>query len=1009
MSTKQPRPHFTAADFIAKWTPVTLPERAASQEHFIDLCRLLGQPTPAEHDATGAEYAFEKGVAVTEAASRGSKGAGGFADVWWKGKFGWEYKRKGKYKTLKEAYRQLCQYREALENPPLLIVSDITRIEIHTNFTATAKQVHRIELADLDKPENLDRLRRVFTDPHSFRPTVERETITREVAAQIAEVAQSLQSRGNDPHDAAHFLMKCMFCLFAEDIELLPPSLFTRLLDSWHKTPDQLTPLMTDLFEKMARGGAFGVNRIEWFNGGLFDDSPALELTREEAEVLLRAAKQDWSAVEPSIFGTLFERSLDPEKRAQIGAHYTSTDDIMLVVEPVILAPLRAEWTEVLDEVDKQLDRRRKGKTAATKKRADAAIHRAFLNFRHRLATVRILDPACGSGNFLYVAIRQLLELEKQVITRAAQGDIGMGGLLPDVRPTQLHGIEINRYAAELAQVVIWIGYLQWMRDNGFVAPHDPILDPLQSIDNRDAILNLEDPAHPQPAEWPQADFIIGNPPFLGDKMLRSQLGDDYVSALFAMYGDSLPNGSDFCCYWFELARCAIRSRQAVRAGLLATQGIRGGANREVLVRIGESGAIFEAWSDRNWFLDGASVHVSIICFDDGSQQDRHLNGIVVAQVNTDLSSGTDLTRAGVVSGNRRLAFLGNCKGGSFDVDHEVARGLAGEGGNPNGKPNTNVLTPYLNSQDLTRRSRMKWLVDYGVGMPLSEASAYEAPMSHVREHIYPSRSANRNKWLREHWWLHQRARPAMREAISKLRRFIVTPTLSKHRLFAWIEHPTLPDHQLIVFARSDDYFFGVLHSAVHELWALRMGTQLEDRPRYTPTTCFETFPLPWSPGAETEGEAIHRRIGEAAAALNQQRERWLNPPEWIDPIAKAVDDEDDFADVPETARELIRRSAIMARAAKDPNLKKRTLTNLYNQRPTWLRLAHRELDAAVLAAYATVDPAGQWSEGWADLWADTGAGRPLPADHPLAERRAEVDQAILANLLRLNFARSGE
>ena len=251
-----------------------------------------------------------------------------------------------------------------------------------------------------------------------------------------------------------------------------------------------------------------------------------------------------------------------------------------------------------------------------------------------------------------------------------------------------------------------------------------------------------------------------------------------------------------------------------------------------------------------------------------------------------------------------------------------------------------------------------------------------------------------------------------MREAISKLRRFIVTPTLSKHRLFAWIEHPTLPDHQLIVFARSDDYFFGVLHSAVHELWARRMGTQLrevESGFRYTPTTCFETFPLPWPPGAEPEGEAIHRRIGEAAAALNQQRERWLNPPEWIDPIAKAVDDEDDFADVPETARELIRRSAIMARAAKDPNLKKRTLTNLYNQRPTWLKLAHRELDAAVLAAYAAVDPDGQWSEDWADLWTDTGAGRPLPADHPLAARRAEVDQAILANLLRLNLARSSE
>jgi hypothetical protein len=254
--------------------------------------------------------------------------------------------------------------------------------------------------------------------------------------------------------------------------------------------------------------------------------------------------------------------------------------------------------------------------------------------------------------------------------------------------------------------------------------------------------------------------------------------------------------------------------------------------------------------------------------------------------------------------------------------------------------------------------------------------------------------------------------RAEMRRAIASLGRFMVTPTTSKHRVFGWLVHPVLPDHQLIVFARSDDYFFGVLHSSIHELWARRMGTQLrevESGFRYTPTTCFETFPLPWPPGREPAGDPLHEGIARAAAELNTLRERWLNPPEWVDTIAAAVDAEDSFCDVPPDARSLIRRSAIMAQAAKDPNLRTRTLTNLYNARPTWLSLAHHALDTAVLAAYASLDPAGVWSASWPDVWRDSGAGQPLPPDHPLAAQRAEVDQKVLANLLRLNRERGGQ
>lgn len=346
------RPEPTPAGFLTKWSRVNLPERAASQEHFIDLCRLLGQPTPADHDATGAEYTFEKGVAVTAPASRGSRGDSGFADVWWRGKFAWEYKRKGKYKDLNDAYRQLCQYREALENPPLLIVSDIARTEIHTNFTGTHKEVHVIELEHLAHPDNLDKLRRVFTDPHSFKPTLSTYRLTENAAAEFAKIADQLRQRKHDPHAAAHFLMKCMFCLFAEDVKLLPEELFSKLLDYGRNNPDTLPARMEELFRAMRAGGHFGVENIAYFNGGLFEDASALPLTLIEINALLIAAGFDWSAVEPTIFGTLFERSLDPSKRSQIGAHYTSREDIMLIVEPVVMAPLRREWAAVREEVE---------------------------------------------------------------------------------------------------------------------------------------------------------------------------------------------------------------------------------------------------------------------------------------------------------------------------------------------------------------------------------------------------------------------------------------------------------------------------------------------------------------------------------------------------------------------------------------------------------------------------------------------------------------------------------
>ncbi|HET6410121.1 MAG TPA: DNA methyltransferase, partial [Chthoniobacteraceae bacterium] len=541
----------TPQQFIAKWQAAQLSERSACQQHFLDLCELLGQPKPAEADPDGAWYTFEKGV-------RTSTDGQGFADVWMRGKFAWEYK--GKRKDLKAAYQQLLRYREDLENPPCLVVCDLDRFEIHTNFTGTAKRIFDFDLDGLGQPANLDVLRRLFTNPESLKPGQTAQAITEQASQHFGQLADGLRTRGIPAQDAAHFLMKLIFCLFAEDIELLPSGLFTRILTAGKKDPAKLRPTLQALFAAMSKGGLFGADEILYFNGGLFADDHVLDLTPKEIGLLLEVAAFDWSSIEPSIFGTLFERTLDPGKRSQIGAHYTSRADIETLLNPVMMQPLRREWDAVRTQCDAlyaELVAGARGKPAkkATKKSPRALFDRALLDFDERLAHVTVLDPACGSGNFLYVALHMLLGLEKEVIAYAAKRGLPM---LPKVLPTQLAGLEINPYAAELAQVAIWIGYLQWMRDNGFSPPSNPVLEPITSIRNQDAILDLSNPAAPMEPEWPAAEFIVGNPPFLGGKLLRTNLGDEYVDAMLSVWRDRVKPEADLCCYWFEKARAQI-------------------------------------------------------------------------------------------------------------------------------------------------------------------------------------------------------------------------------------------------------------------------------------------------------------------------------------------------------------------------------------------------------------------------------------------------------------------
>ena len=893
----------TPSEFAAKWAGSWRTERAAAQEHFIDLCRMLEVATPNEADPTGDWYAFEKGVDKVA-------GGDGFADVWKRDHFAWEYK--GKKKDLDAAYQQLLQYREALENPPLLVVCDLNRFEVHTNFTGTAKAVHTFSLNTLATApqEPLRILRAVMGAPYSLRPSVTTAELTEKAAERFAQLASVLRTRGHEAQAVAHFLNKLVFCMFAEDAGLLPRGLISQLADHLKSDPAAFSEGLSDLFGKMSvAGGLFGAERIQWFNGGLFDGGEVLPLQSSELVMLREVSQLDWSQIEPAIFGTLFERGLDPDKRSQLGAHYTDRASISSLIEPVVIAPLRHEFDAMKAKVVELLAAGKK----VTKRTPDLENpEKVFHAYLERLRGFRVLDPACGSGNFLYLALQALKDLEREAILWGSL-TLQRPQEFPQVGPHALHGIEVSIFAAELARVTIWIGEIQWMLNNGFAYLTNPILQPLDSIECRDALLNVSDPEHTREAGWPAADAIVGNPPFLGGKLLRRSLGSNYVDSLFNVFAGRVPAEADFVCYWFEKARAVVEEGRVKRVGLLATQGIRGGANRRVLERIEQSGTIFMARSDEPWVLDGAAVHVSFICFDGGSGGPATLDGHQVPSINANLTSGLDLTKARRLKENLGIGFMGDTKGGPFDISPEVAERLI-SAPNPDGRDNRDVVRRWMNGQDITSRSRDMWIVDFGVDMSIEQAALYEAPFSYVEQQVKPARLANRRASYAERWWLHVEPRSGMRAALAGLERYIATPRVTKHRLFAWLPAAVLADSAVIVLARDDDYMFGLLQSRIHDLWARRMGTQLrevESGFRYTPTTTFETFPFPQTSAAQASV------IAAAASELDRLRTGWLDPA-----------------------------------GVSGQDLQKRTLTNLYNRPPTWLVQAHERLNQAVLDSY---------------------------------------------------------
>ena len=947
----------TPQDFITKWGPggpaFDLNERQGAQPHFIDLCQLLGVPTPG----SSGDYIFEQDTLVLGEAR-------GYADVFMRDHFAWENKAPGK--NLDTALKQLLTYSLALSNPPLLVVCDRLTLRIHTQFNGHPSEVHTVLLGDMADPAKQALLRRLWTNPESFRPKKTSRDITEAAAKSFATLADSLRRRkmGSDPNSAeqnlgsdpilvstnagqdeiAHFLTQCLFCFFAEDVGLLPSRMFEGLVNNKHLTSDKLTQGLTNLFTAMCDGGLYGNDDIPWFNGGLFKKVKVPRLSIMEVTELRNAAALNWSAIDVSIFGTLFERGLDPAKRSQLGAHYTDPATILRIIDPVLTRPLLQKWELIAKDI--------RGIMAKSTKKSDKHYKSAkdrFVLWLEDLKAYRVLDPACGSGNFLFMGLKALKDIEHKSHLDAAMAGLDREADLV-TGPHNVLGIELNEYAAELARVTVWIGELQWRMAHGYEFKTNPVLEPLSHIECRDALLtfgvgvvaklpvvepgaraaqmpephtlrflksaptsapptplnvvdrsthvaesmasdhdfaqqnscsdpihsgadrtttssdpisassiNNATPNHVTEAPWPKANVVIGNPPFLGDKKMRSELGDDYTTALRKTYQGRVPGGADLVCYWFEKARTAIETNGLTAAGLVATNSIRGGKNRSVLNAISTTMRIYEAWSDEGWVNDGAAVRVSLIAFGNASQE-AVLDGKIVADIHSDLSFATDVdstntTLAHSLIANTGLSFQGPVLVGDFEISHSTAiKWLRLP--NPNGRSNADVIRPLSNGRDITSNSRRLWVVDFD-SRKLDEASLFEQPFEHVVRNVKPMREDSRDASRRKYWWLHGRSGADYRSSTKGNPRYIATSQVSKHRVFVWLQERVWPHQTVIAITRADDTTFGILHSRFHELWSLRMGTSLEDRPRYTPTTCFETFPFP---EGLTPADTAHQR-----------------------------------------------------------------------------------------------------------------------------------------------------
>ncbi|HMT83329.1 MAG TPA: class I SAM-dependent DNA methyltransferase [Ottowia sp.] len=946
------KPDDDARAFIARWQGVAASELATAQSFVIELCALLGVERP--HPSAAQDYMFERPVTFQHGDGSTSSGR---IDCYRRGHFVLEAKKlkapghtRGFDDGMLRARGQAEGYARALPaaegRPPFVLVVDVGNlIEVYAEFSRSGgtytpfpdPRSHRIALADLAEPRIRQRLRLIWSEPDALDPARISAQVTRAVSDQLARLARSLEDSGHAPHAVAAYLSRCLFSMFAEDVELLPAGSFLGLLQTHQRQPATLRQMLRILWADMDRGGfsAALAGQVLHFNGKLFkgahEDGYSLPLTPAQVELLIAAARANWREVEPAIFGTLLERALDPAERHALGAHYTPRAYVERLVLPTVIEPLRADWTSaqaaalVLAHEAASLQGR-----AADAKLAEA---RAELQkFHHQLCTTRVLDPACGSANFLYVTLEHLKRLEGEVLNQLhelghAQDQLGFEG--ETVTLQQLLGIELNPRAAALAELVLWIGWLQWhIRARGNAAVAEPVVHDYRNIDCRDAVLawDAQEPAHdaagqprtrwdgvtykrhpvtgepvpdeaaqvPQwrylgarPAAWPRADFIVGNPPFIGAASMRAALGDGYVEALRAAWPE-VPESSDFVMYWWQRAARQVAAGQARRMGLITTNSLRQTFNRRVVQAALAAGTHLEmAIADHPWvdFAGNAAVRIAMSVLAPGEGEGElltvtderpgefgEMQVTVKAQrglIHADLSIGANVAATQALQSNTGLTFRGvTLMGTGFWVEPD----------DPLIALEPQIVKPLRNGRDLTDKVRGVYAIDF-YGHTLEAArevfpNAYQRVLIGVK----PERDQSQRASYREKWWLFAEARPDMRRALESLERFVVTPMTAKHRTFQYLPAGVLPDQGLIVFAVSDSYVLGVLSSQLHIDWALATGSRLGvgNDPRYNNSRCFETFPFPDDDTGLTS--ELRQRIARLAEQIDQHRKRVLAP-----------------------------------------------------------------------------------------------------------------------------------
>lgn len=1060
--------------FIARWQDADGRERANYQLFLTELAAVLHlpRPEPATADDAANAYVFERRVGFRHGDGTESWG---YIDLYRRGAFVLE--AKDVHETNAQRYDQgMLRARSQAENyaralpadegrPPFVLVVDVGRsIELYSEFSRSGAtytpfpdpRSHRIRLTDLREPALCERLRAIWLDPLSLDPSRRAAIVTREIAAHLARLARTLEDAGHAPQLAAGFLTRCLFTMFAEDVGLLPANAFRGLLEDLQRKPQQFVPLVGELWRAMDTGEFSVAIRADLlrFNGKLFKHPDVLPLDPTQIGLLLEAAAADWREVEPAIFGTLLERALDPEERHALGAHYTPRAYVERLVLPTVIEPLREDWKTA----------QATALTLAAEGHQGAALD-AIAAFHHQLCNVRVLDPACGSGNFLYVTLEHMKRLEGEVLNafdeldpdrqaaRQRQGALALEGERADpfggesVDPHQLLGIELNPRAAAIAELVLWIGYLQWhFRSRSDAPPAEPVLKDFRNIECRDAVLAcermeyatdergvpltrwdgksmqpspvtgepipdetkrvpLERYIEPRKAEWPRADFVVGNPPFIGAANMRRALGDGYVEALRGTWPE-MPDSADLVMYWWRHAAQLTRDGQLHRFGFITTNSIRQTFNRRVLepflADAKQPLSLVFAVPDHPWVdaADGAAVRIAMTVATPGNQTGQLFsvtderaaeNGEVavtlrqqLGAIHADLRIGADVAGAVALQSMEGLSCPGfKLHGAGFIVTSETAVQL-GLGRVPGIEQH---IRPYRNGRDLAATPRGVMVIDL-FGLTAEETrNRFPSLYQHVLERVKPERDTNNRATYRENWWIFGEPRGAFRPALAGLPRYIATIETAKHRVFQFLGVEIAPDNKLIAIALDDAHALGVLTSAIHVTWALAAGSWLGvgNDPVYVKSRCFETFPFP----AATEPQQTRiRALGEQLDA-HRKRQQAAYRDLTLTGMYNVLD----------------KLRAGEPLTAKDRAIHEHGLVSV-------LRQLHDELDLAVLAAYGWSDLAPLLARAHA-IAPETlaAAGCTLSVDAALVpEDAARVfSDAILERLVALNHERAAE